>query len=67
MMCNRLRLEKEARMGRLIPIAELAMRTGTCESTWRKKIARGEISVVRIGRSIRIAEDVTEKIIECGL
>ncbi len=53
-------------MGRLVPIAELAMRTGTCESMWRKKIARGELPIVRLGRSIRIAEEVAERIIREG-
>ncbi len=54
-------------MGRLVPIAELAVRTGTCESTWRKKIARREIPVVRIGRSVRIAEEVVQEIILRGV
>jgi excisionase family DNA binding protein len=54
-------------MGRLVPLAELAMLTGTCEATWRKKIARGELPVVRIGRSIRVAEEVVQEILERGL
>ncbi len=48
-------------MERLISFAEAAARTGTCESTWRKKAARGEISVVRIGRSIRVSEGELER------
>lgn len=53
-------------MGKLITIAELAMRSATCEATWRRKIASGELPVVRIGRSIRIAEDVAELILREG-
>jgi excisionase family DNA binding protein len=54
-------------MGRLVSIAELAVLTATCESTWRKKIAKGEVPVVRIGRSIRIAEHVVQEILARGL
>lgn len=54
-------------MGRLITLAELAARTGTCESTWRKKVARGEIPVVRIGRSVRVDEGVVQLIVQCGV
>ncbi len=53
-------------MGRLVTIAELAARSGTCESTWRKAIAREEIPVVRIGRAVRVAEDVAERLIREG-
>jgi excisionase family DNA binding protein len=60
-VCN-----EEGYMGRLISLAELATRTGTCESTWRKKIARGELPVVRLGRAIRIAEHVAERIMRDG-
>lgn len=54
-------------MGRLISLAELATRTGMCESTWRKKVARGEIPVVRIGRSVRVDEGVVQLIVQCGV
>ena len=54
-------------MGRLISLAELAVRTGTCESTWRKKVARGEVPVVRIGRSVRVDEEVVKLIVLCGV
>lgn len=54
-------------MGRLISLAELATRTGMCESTWRKKVARGEVPVVRIGRSVRVDEEIVSLIIQCGI
>ncbi len=53
-------------MGRLISLAELASRTGTCENTWRRAVARGEIPVVRIGRAIRVAEAEVERILRDG-
>ncbi len=54
-------------MGRLISLAELATRTGTCESTWRKKVSRNEIPVIRIGRSVRVDEEIVKLIIACGV
>jgi len=54
-------------MGRLISLAELATRTGTCESFWRKKISRGEVPVIRIGRAIRVDEEVVKLIVACGV
>ena len=54
-------------MGRLISIAELAFLTSTCEATWRKKIARGELQVLRIGRAVRIPEHVVQEILVRGL
>jgi excisionase family DNA binding protein len=54
-------------MGRLISLAELATRTGMCESTWRKKVARGEIPVIRIGRSVRVDEEIVKLIVQCGV
>ena len=54
-------------MGRLISLAELAVRTSTCESTWRKKIARGELPVIRIGRSVRVDEAIVELLLTCGI
>lgn len=54
-------------MGRLISLAELAVRTGMCESTWRKKVARGEVPVIRIGRSVRVDEEIVKLIIQCGV
>jgi excisionase family DNA binding protein len=54
-------------MGRLISLAELAVRTGMCESTWRKKVARGEVPVIRIGRSVRVDEAVAQLIVSCGV
>lgn len=54
-------------MARLISLAELAARTGMCESTWRKKVARGEVPVVRIGRSVRVDEEIVKLIVTCGI
>lgn len=54
-------------MGRLISLAELATRTGMCESTWRKKVARNEIPIIRIGRSVRVDEEIVKLIIACGV
>lgn len=54
-------------MGRLISLAELAVRTGMCESTWRKKVARGEVPVIRIGRAVRVDEEVVKLIVLCGV
>lgn len=53
-------------MGRLITLTELAHRTGTCEQTWRYKIKTGELPVIRIGRSVRVAEAVVDQIIREG-
>lgn len=54
-------------MGRLMSLAELATRTGMCESTWRKKVARGEVPVIRIGRSVRVDEEIVKLIMQCGV
>lgn len=54
-------------LGRLVSIAELAALTSMCDSTWRKRIARGQVPVVRIGRSVRVAEHVVEEILARGL
>jgi excisionase family DNA binding protein len=54
-------------MGRLISLAELAVRTGMCESTWRKKVSRGEVPVIRIGRSVRVDEEIVKLIVQCGV
>ena len=54
-------------MGHLLTIAELAARTSTCEAFWRKKIALGEVPVIRIGRSVRVDEEIVKLIIQCGV
>ena len=54
-------------MGRLISLAELAVRTYMCESTWRKKVASGELLVIRIGRLVRVDEEIVKLIIQCGV
>jgi excisionase family DNA binding protein len=54
-------------MARLISIAEVAACTSTCENFWRKKIARGEVPVIRIGRSVRVDEEILKLIVTCGI
>ena len=54
-------------MGQLISLAELAVRTSTCESTWRKKVASGELPVIRIGRLVRVDQEIVKLIIQCGV
>jgi excisionase family DNA binding protein len=40
----------------LLPLATVAERTATSIAFWRKRIARGEIPIVRVGRCVRIRE-----------
>ena len=42
---------------RLLSARELSERTGIPRSTWYDVLARGELPVVRIGSSIRVAEN----------
>ena len=51
---------------RLLTLMECEARTGRKVSTWRKAIARREISFVRLGRSVRIPEEVIEQMISQG-
>ncbi len=51
---------------RLLTLMECEMRTGRKVSTWRKAIARREIAFVRLGRSVRIPEEVLEQMIAQG-
>lgn len=51
---------------KLNTIRETAQRWGQAEVTIRTRIARGQIGIVRLGRSIRIPESEIERIIEAG-
>jgi excisionase family DNA binding protein len=47
----------------LLTVADVASRLSVSTKTIRRMIARGELAVVRIGRSIRIDPEVIEKIV----
>ncbi len=51
---------------RLLTLMECESRTGRKVSTWRKAIAQRKIAFVRLGRSVRIPEEVIEKMIAEG-
>ena len=51
---------------RLLTLTECEARTGRKVSTWRKAIAQREIDFVRLGRSVRIPEEVIEQMITQG-
>jgi excisionase family DNA binding protein len=46
-----------------LTISEVAKETGLKPPTIRKKIANGEIDVVRFGRAVRIPEESVRKLI----
>ena len=50
----------------LLTLMECEARTGRKVSTWRKAIARREIPFVRLGRSVRIPQEVVEELIQSG-
>lgn len=50
----------------LLTVYETAKRLTLTESTLRKWIFDGKIPVVKLGRAVRIREEVIEKIIEEG-
>ena len=51
---------------RLLTLMECEARTGRKVSTWRKAIAQRKIAFVRLGRSVRIPEEVIEQMIAQG-
>ena len=51
---------------RLLTLSECEAITGRKVSTWRKAIARREIPFVRLGRSVRIPQEVVDKLIQQG-
>jgi excisionase family DNA binding protein len=52
--------------GKLLTVHEAEQRTGRKVSTWRKYILLRKIAYVKIGRSVRIPEEVIEAIIKKG-
>lgn len=57
-------MQKESK--KLLTLKECEERTKRKVSTWRKAIARREIPFVRIGRSVRIPQEVIEEIVQKG-
>jgi excisionase family DNA binding protein len=53
-------------MGRLLKVAESAVRLSVRECTVRKMVLEGRIDVVRIGRSVRIPESAVDALIAGG-
>ena len=51
---------------RLLTLRECEALTGRKVSTWRRAIARREVSYVRIGRSVRIPQEIIETLIQQG-
>lgn len=51
---------------KLLTLMECETRTGRKVSTWRKAIAQRKIAFVRLGRSVRIPEEVIEQMIAQG-
>jgi excisionase family DNA binding protein len=51
---------------RLLTLMECESRTGRKVSTWRKAIAKREIPFVRIGRSVRIPQEIIEDLVSKG-
>ena len=49
---------------RYLTVAELARRTGMSSAYWRRAIVRKVIPVVRLGRSVRVAEHHLRAFIE---
>jgi len=54
------------RSNRLLTLVECEFQTGRKVSTWRKAIARREIPFVRIGRSVRIPQEVIDEMVQKG-
>ena len=51
---------------RLLTLMECEARTGRKVSTWRKDIMHRRIPFVRLGRSVRIPQEVVEALIQQG-
>jgi len=47
----------EAGTGRLLTVYEVAQRLGVCVRSVRGYIKRGALHVIRLGRSVRVAEN----------
>jgi excisionase family DNA binding protein len=52
--------------GRLLTVNEAEQRTGRKASTWRRDILLTRIPYVKLGRSVRIPEEVIEALIKKG-
>ena len=52
--------------GKLLTVFEAEQRTGRKASTWRRDIMERRISYVKIGRSVRIPEEVLDDLIAKG-
>jgi excisionase family DNA binding protein len=59
--------EREKRERRLLSNQRFCERLGMSEEWGRKRIARGEVAVVRIGRSVRIPEEELDRFIDTNL
>lgn len=51
---------------RLLTVPEAARRTGRRESTWRRDILLRRVAYVKLGRSVRIPEEVVDNLIAQG-
>jgi excisionase family DNA binding protein len=51
---------------KLLRIVEAAGATGLSQATWRSWILQGKVSVVRLGRSVRISEEEISRLIRKG-
>lgn len=52
--------------GRLLTVFEAEARTGRKASTWRRDILQRKVAYVKIGRSVRIPEEVVDAMIAHG-
>lgn len=52
--------------GRLLTVFEAEARTGRKASTWRRDILQRKVAYVKIGRSVRIPEEVVDTMIAQG-
>lgn len=52
--------------GRLLTVFEAEARTGRKASTWRRDILQRKVAYVKIGRSVRIPEEVVDAMIAQG-
>lgn len=53
-------------VGRLLSLAECAAATGNKVSTWRAWILKRKVPSYRIGRSVRVAKQDLERMVEAG-
>jgi excisionase family DNA binding protein len=53
--------------GNLLTVPQFAERLHIAEVTARKRVARREVTHVKIGRAVRIPESEVERIIQAGM